>query len=85
MIRRLIGFVCASSLLAAGLYVLYIQLFVAKLTIHIFHFVPGGGEWAIVGACWLWEDFIGPWRHGPDWTPPRSRIARRWHHDNDNY
>jgi hypothetical protein len=70
MIRRMIGFVCASALLAAGLYMLYMQLFVLRSDIHIFlHIVPAGGEWATLGACWLWEDFIGPWRRRGDPAP----------------
>jgi hypothetical protein len=63
--RKLISFVLANALLAAGLYVLYRHMFFARSI--WFQGMEGAGYVAALGACWLWEDFI---EHGCA-APPR--------------
>jgi hypothetical protein len=86
--RRLISFVLASTLLGCGLYLLHLEIFVARTTIFMFKLTEAGGLMAVLGAGWLWEDFIGPWWRGDDreQPPPRfpepTRLSERrirWH------
>jgi hypothetical protein len=60
--RLILSFVVASALLAAGLYVLFIQAFTAKfLTIRG---IGLGIVLTFVGCAWLWVDFIRPMLRG---------------------
>ena len=63
--RRLISFVLAIALLGGGLYLLFLQLFVAGIIMG--HFMEAGGFIAAIGAGWLWDDFIEPWLSGDDY------------------
>jgi hypothetical protein len=84
--RRLISFVLAIALLAAGLYLLFLQLFVSSRL--NWHALDAAGALITLGACWLWEDFIGPWLRGdgptltpatPGCTMPNADVPRlRW-------
>jgi len=59
---RLVGlvicFVVASGLLAAGLYLLYMEAFVARIISG--QAIGIGATLAFVGGAWLWVDFVGP-------------------------
>jgi hypothetical protein len=81
MIRRMIGFISANALLWGGLYLFYLQLFVSHLPPTLFDIVDAGSFMATQGACWLWEDFMGPWWRAGD---PAHAIERRWRPANDN-
>jgi hypothetical protein len=55
--RKIVGFVFAAALFGAGVYLLYVQLFVSHTIIGL---LLVGTLLALVGAGWLWSDFIGP-------------------------
>jgi peptidoglycan/LPS O-acetylase OafA/YrhL len=73
MIRRLIGFVCACALVAAGIFILSRQMHGSPVMVLMLR--GGGCLLAIAGAAWLREDFIEPWLR---------RGRRRHWADNDN-
>ena len=54
--RKLIAFVFASALLGAGLYLLFLQLFVTSHLVG--QALDAAGLLITLGAAWLWTDFI---------------------------
>jgi hypothetical protein len=88
MIHKVVCFVLATALLASGIFILTRKMHGSPNM--VFGVLEAGATLAFAGAVWIWEDFLGPWLHGPDpdLTPPRPRIAaiepRRWRLDNDN-
>lgn len=58
--RRTISFLCASAMLVLGAY------FAWRLSGHVLHWpVIGSAGLAVLGALWLWDDFVSP-RLGAD-------------------
>ena len=56
--HQAIGFILASALLGGGLYLLYLQFFIAKGFAGVL--LVAGGFFVFPGVAWLWADFISP-------------------------
>lgn len=56
--RQVVGFILASALLGGGLYLLYLQLFIAQGFAGVL--LVAGGFFVFLGGAWLWADFIAP-------------------------
>jgi hypothetical protein len=70
--RKMIGFLCASALVAAGMFILTRQEHGSTMELML----RGGGIFlAFLGYAWIREDFIDPWLR---------RGRRRHWADNDN-
>jgi hypothetical protein len=55
-IRRTISLICALALVGAGLYLLFsIILYAERFSSRV---IGAGVLMALLGAYWLWEDFI---------------------------
>ena len=65
MVRRTLCFMMATALLVGGLLGAYFLLFDAeRIPLALLY---GAGFFAVVGAAWLWVDFVMPiWRKGGD-------------------
>ena len=57
---KVTSFALASALLAAGVYLLYQELFVASTVTA--HLVAFGGLLTAGGVAWFWTDLIAPRR-----------------------
>lgn len=59
MVRRVLSFVFASALFLMGLWGAYDLLFLAERV--PLGLLMGAGVFGMIGAYWLWADFIAPW------------------------
>jgi hypothetical protein len=84
MIHRLICFVCATTLLAVGICVVYLQLRLSRPSTGFFHIVQAGSNMATLGLCWLYEDFLEHWFRLPLSPPDRPRPHFAMQAANDN-
>ena len=60
--RLVLCFVLASALLVAGLYLLYMEAFVARLISA--RAIGISATLTLVGGAWLWADFVRPMLRG---------------------
>lgn len=56
--RQVVSFVVASSLFAAGSYLLYLEAFEARVWLS--KVIAAGAFLVFLGGGWLWADFIAP-------------------------
>jgi hypothetical protein len=57
-VRWIIGFCFGAALLGAGLYVLYVEAFVARVIMG--KMIIMGTVLTGAGAAWLWVDYLSP-------------------------
>lgn len=56
--RLVFSFLLASALFGAGLYLLFLEVFVARIIMG--RMLAIGGLLLAAGGAWLWADFVGP-------------------------
>jgi hypothetical protein len=56
--RKVICFALGASLFGAGVYLLYLEIFVATRVMG--RLTAMGGFLMVIGGAWLWSDFIVP-------------------------